>query len=107
VRRHFALSPNADNSNENPDQTHHHRRKLWRIKLQRPPTRTTHDGLCVKDDRTIYIHPDAINARGIELVTHEIVHARLFDLDEDCVDEIGRLVSEVCHWVARHNDGIQ
>lgn len=79
---------------------------LWRIKLQRPPTRTTHDGLCVKDDRTIYIHPDAIAHRGIELVCHELVHARLFDLDESCVDEIGRLVSEVVNWVARQNNDI-
>ena len=80
--------------------------KAWRIKLQRPPARKTFDGLCVKDDRTIYIHPDAIAHRGIELVCHEIVHARLFDLDEECVDEIGRLVSEVCTWVARNNDGV-
>jgi hypothetical protein len=80
--------------------------KAWRIKIQRPPAREAYDGLCVKDDRTIYLHPDAIVHRGIELVCHEIVHARLFDLDEECVDEIGRLVSEVCSWVARNNDGV-
>jgi hypothetical protein len=80
--------------------------KPWRIKIQRPPAREVYDGLCVKDDRTIYIHPDAIGHRGIELACHEIVHARLFDLDEECVDEIGRLVSEVCNWLARHNDGV-
>ena len=80
--------------------------KLWRIKLKRPLTRTTHDGLCIKDDRTIYIHPDAVASRGIELVCHEIVHARLFDLDEECVDELGRLVSEVINWVARQNNDI-
>ena len=80
--------------------------KAWRIKLQRPPAREAFDGLCSKDDRTIYIHPDAIAHRGIELVCHEVVHARLFDLDEECVEEIGRLVSEVCTWVARNNDGV-
>lgn len=80
--------------------------KPWRIKIQRPPAREAFDGLCVKDDRTIYIHPDAIAHRGIELVCHEIVHARLFDLDEECVDEIGRLVGEICAWVARQNDGV-
>jgi hypothetical protein len=80
--------------------------KPWRIKIQRPPARESYDGLCVKDDRTIYIHPDAIAHRGIELACHEIVHARLFDLDEECVDEIGRLVSEVCNWLARQNDGV-
>lgn len=80
--------------------------KPWRIKIQRPPAREAYDGLCVKDDRTIYIHPEAIAHRGIELACHEIVHARLFDLDEECVDEIGRVVSEVCAWLAGHNDGV-
>jgi hypothetical protein len=80
--------------------------KPWRIKIQRPPAREAYDGLCVKDDRTIYIHPDALGHRGIELVAHELIHARLFDLDEDCVDELGRLISEVCAWAARHNDGV-
>ena len=80
--------------------------KPWRIKLKRPPAREAYDGLCVKDDRTIYIPPNAIADRGIELVCHEIIHARLFDLDESCVEEIGRLVSEVCNWVARQNDGV-
>ena len=80
--------------------------KAWRIKLQRPPAREAYDGLCVKDDRTIYIHPDAISHRGIELICHELIHARLFDIDEEAVEEIGRLVGEVCAWVARQNDGV-
>lgn len=80
--------------------------KAWRIKLQRPPAREAYDGLCVKTDRTIYIHPDAIAHRGIELICHELIHARLFDIDEEAVDEIGRLVGEVCAWVARQNDGV-
>lgn len=80
--------------------------KAWRVKLQRPPAREAYDGLCVQDDRTIYIHPDAIAHRGIELICHELIHARLFDIDEEAVDEIGRLVGEVCAWVARQNDGV-
>jgi hypothetical protein len=80
--------------------------RAWRIKIQRPPARECYDGLCVKDDRTIYIHPEAISHRGIELVCHELIHARLFDIDEEAVDEIGRLAGEVCAWVARHNDGV-
>lgn len=80
--------------------------KAWRIKLQRPPAREAYDGLCVKDDRTIYLHPDAIADRGIELICHELIHARLFDIDEEAVEEIGRLVGEVCAWVARQNDGV-
>jgi hypothetical protein len=80
--------------------------KPWKIKLQRPPGREAYDGLCVKDDRTIYLHPDAIGHRGIELVCHELIHARLFDIDEEAVDEIGRLAGEVCAWVAEQNEGV-
>jgi hypothetical protein len=79
--------------------------KKWTIRLQRPPGRN-YDGLCVKDDRTIYIRPEAVTERGIELVCHELIHARLFDIDEEAVDEIGRLAGEVCAWIAKHNDGV-
>lgn len=80
----------------------------WTIRLQRPPGKdgTGYDGLCVKDDRVIYLRPDAMKTRGIELVCHELIHARLFDIDESAVDEIGRLCGEVCAWVAEHNDGV-
>lgn len=79
--------------------------KTWRIKLQRPPEREVHDGLCVRDDRTIYLHPDGIKQRGIELVVHELLHARFWDIEEDAVEETGRLAGEICAWVARHNGG--
>jgi hypothetical protein len=80
--------------------------KKWTIRLQRPPSREPLDGLCVKDDRVIYLRPSAMQTRGIELVCHELIHARLFDIDEDAVDEIGRLAAEVCAWVAKQNDGV-
>lgn len=78
----------------------------WTIRLQRPPEKGPYDGLCVKTDRVIYLHPDAVKTRGIELVCHELIHARLFDIDEDAVEEIGRLCGEICGWVAKHNDGV-
>ena len=80
--------------------------KTWRVKIQRPPAREVCDGLCVTSDRTIYIHPDCIANRGIEIVAHELIHARLYDIEEECVEEIGRLVGEVAGWVARQNDGV-
>lgn len=80
--------------------------KVWTIKLQRPPGREPYDGLCIKDDRVIYLHPDALAHRGIELICHELIHARLFDIDEGAVEEIGQLTSDVCRWVATQNDGI-
>lgn len=80
--------------------------KTWRVKIQRPPAREAYDGLAVRDDRTIYIHPDAISHRGIELVAHELLHARFWDIEEDAIDEIGLRIAEVCNWVARQNDGV-
>jgi len=78
----------------------------WKVKLERPPTKETYDGLCVPGDRTIYLHPIAIKTRGIELVCHELIHARLFDIDEEAVEEIGTLAGEVAAFVAKHNDGV-
>ncbi len=80
--------------------------RWWKIKLQKPPGKEPYDGLCVLNDRVIYLHPDAIKTRGIELVCHELIHSRLFDIDEEAVEEIGRLASEVCAFVAKHNDGV-
>ena len=80
--------------------------KTWRVKVQRPPARETCDGLCVATDRTIYIHPDCIAHRGVEIAAHELIHARLYDIEEECVDEIGRLVGEVVAWLGRQNDGV-
>ena len=78
----------------------------WKVKIQRPPGKKAYDGLCVLNDRIVYLHPDAIKTRGIELVCHELIHARLFDIDEEAVDEIGRLAGEVCAFVAKYNDGV-
>lgn len=80
--------------------------KIWRVKIQRPPDREPHDGLTIRDDRTIYLHPDGIKERGIELVVHELIHARFWDIEEEAVEETGRLAGELCGWVARHNDGV-
>jgi len=79
--------------------------KLWRIKLKRPPGRKTVAGLCDKGERIIYLHPKDISKRGIELACHEILHARLFDIDEEAVEEIGRLTAEACSWLLKKNGG--
>jgi hypothetical protein len=80
--------------------------RTWTVKIVRPPARSSYDGLCVQDNRTIYLHPEALKHRAIELVCHELIHARLFDIDEGAVEEIGRLAGEVCAWVAEQNDGV-
>jgi hypothetical protein len=80
--------------------------KTWRVKIQRPPTRNVNDGLCEPNVRTVYIHPAAIADCGVETVTHELMHARFYDIEEKAVEEFGRLVGEVVNWVARQNDDI-
>ena len=79
--------------------------KTWSVRLQKPPSKGD-AGLCDQDARIIYLHPEEIKTRGIELVCHELIHARLFDIDEAAVEEIGQLSGEVCAWVAKHNDGV-
>jgi hypothetical protein len=80
--------------------------KCWRVKLQRPPDREPVDGLCVRDDRSVYIHPDAIAHRGKELVIHELLHARFWDIEEDAIAEVSLVIAEVMDWVERKNDGV-
>jgi hypothetical protein len=79
--------------------------KCWRVKIKRPPERECVDGLCVKDDRSVYIHPEAIAHRGKELVIHELLHARFWDIEEDAIAEVSLVIAEVLDWVARQNDG--
>lgn len=81
--------------------------KWWTVRIARPPGRETLDGLCDADTRTIYLHPKAIPRRSVELICHEVVHARLFDLDEECVDEIGRVVGEIHLWLLNRAIKIQ
>lgn len=80
--------------------------RWWKVKIQNPPGKNAYDGLCVLDERVIYLRPQALKSRGIELVCHELIHARLFDIDEEAVEEIGQLAGEVCAFVAKHNDGV-
>lgn len=73
----------------------------WTVKVQKPPCKGNTDGLCDKSSRIIYFHPRALSeGRTIELVAHEVTHARCFDLDEPCVTDIGNATSSVARWLA-------
>ena len=80
--------------------------KTWRVRIMRPPSKELLDGLCVYPDRVIYIHPNALKTCGIETICHEIFHARMGDVCEEAVAEVGKLTGEVCAWAAQHNDGV-
>jgi hypothetical protein len=80
--------------------------KSWRVCIMRPPIKEVTDGLCDIENKTIYIHPDALKTCGIETICHELIHARLWDVCEEAVAEISELTGEVCAWAAQHNDGV-
>jgi hypothetical protein len=55
------------------------RGKTWRIVVERPPGKEKVEGLCVYDERTIYLRP------GTDLpatLIHEVLHACYPDLNE-------------------------
>jgi hypothetical protein len=60
------------------------RGKTWRILVKTPPVKEKIEGLCVYDERTIYLRP------GTDLpatLIHEVLHACYPDLDEDSIVE--------------------
>jgi hypothetical protein len=67
------------------------RGKRWTVLRKAPPGAKTALGLCVKADQTIYIRP------GAEMpgtIIHEVLHAALWDLDEDAVSETEAAIME-------------
>ena len=79
--------------------------KVWTVKIGRPPEKEKLDGQCRYDERIIYLHPDALASDGIDIVTHEVLHACVPCLDEDTVKEVGIQVSQVCGWVGKVTGG--
>jgi hypothetical protein len=55
--------------------------------------------------RSIFTPPPLLIAES-KRSTHELMHARFYDIEEKAVEEFGRLVGEVVNWVARQNDDI-
>jgi hypothetical protein len=42
----------------------------WRVKIQRPPCKELCEGLCHYEQRTIYLHPEALTGNGIGIIVH-------------------------------------
>lgn len=51
------------------------------------------DGICDYDKRTIFINPKSGRSL-LNVLSHELLHARFRDLEEDAVEEMGTLIEE-------------
>jgi hypothetical protein len=71
---------------------------LWTIKFGHPgkTAGVTDDGCCDYEKRLITINPNS-QSNLLNVLSHELIHARLSDLQEDAVEELGTLIDEV-YW---------
>lgn len=72
--------------------------EVWTL-LRKNPPHPRYDGLCCYEDRKIYFAPSALRTRRLELVAHELLHARFRELDEDSILAAGQLISRVVRKV--------
>jgi len=72
--------------------------KLWTIRFGMPGKTegVTDDGCCDYDKRIITINPNS-QSNLLNVLSHELIHARLSDLQEETVEELGNLIDEV-YW---------
>lgn len=69
-----------------------------RWKLQRTRLRDRR-GDCNLDRKTIRVCESLIGQELVEVLVHEIVHARVWDLDEQAVEDIGQSVATaLANW---------
>ena len=70
--------------------------QLWTIKFGNPGKTEgiTDDGCCDYEKRLITINPNS-QSNLLNVLSHELIHARLSDLQEDTVEELGTLIDEV------------
>jgi hypothetical protein len=71
---------------------------LWTIKFGNPGKTggVTNDGICDYEKRTIIINKKS-QSNLLNVLSHELTHARLQDLQEEAVEELGTLIDEV-YW---------
>jgi hypothetical protein len=81
--------------------------RLWTLIKKQPP-HPSYDGLCCYDERKILLGPSGLKSRRLELLSHELLHARFQELDEESVLEagklIGRLHKKIRNYGFRMND---
>jgi hypothetical protein len=79
--------------------------KTWTVIIKRPPSKESLNGLCDADSRTIYLHPKALQADALNIVSHETAHAVLWAVDEEHITELGNVISQVAGWVGKVQGG--
>jgi hypothetical protein len=72
--------------------------EVWTL-LRKNPPHPRYDGLCCYEDKKIYFAPSALRIRRLEIVAHELLHARFRELDEESVLAAGHLISRVVQKV--------
>jgi hypothetical protein len=70
--------------------------KTWKIKFGHAgkTNGVDNDGICDYEKRTIFIHPKS-SRNLLNVLSHELLHARFRDLEEDAIEEMGTLIEEV------------
>lgn len=70
--------------------------KRWKLLQQRLRDRR---GDCNIETKTIRVCESLVGQELVEVLVHEIVHARVWDLDETAVSDIGQAVaSALANW---------
>ncbi len=72
--------------------------EVWTL-LRKNPPHPRYDGLCCYEDKKIYFAPSGLRTRRLELVAHELLHARFRELDEESILAAGQLISRVVRKV--------
>jgi len=72
--------------------------QLWTIKFGCPGKTdgVIDDGCCDYEKRLITINPKS-QSNLLNVLSHELIHARLSDLQEETVEELGTLIDSV-YW---------
>jgi hypothetical protein len=68
--------------------------RLWTLVKKQPP-HPSYDGLCCFEDRKIFLGPSGLRTRRLELLSHELLHARFRELDEESILDAGRLIHRI------------
>jgi hypothetical protein len=76
--------------------------QLWTIKFGNPGKTegVTDDGCCDYEKKTITINPNSQSSL-LNVLSHELIHARLSDLNEEAVEELGTLIDDVYYQVLK------
>lgn len=71
---------------------------LWKIQFGHAgkTDKVDNDGICDYDKRTIFINPKS-GRNLLNVLSHELLHARFQDIEEDAVEEMGTLIEDV-YW---------